>query len=75
MKNDLDTIMSSNVNEAIIKDPRLYLKKSNQKNLCDFFRCTHEIMVRSNMQRSIRKEFLANEIKDEGLKLYSIFLV
>ena len=29
MKNDLDTIISSNVNEAMIKDSRLNLKKSN----------------------------------------------
>jgi len=73
MNHDPDTIMSSNVNEAITKDTRLNLKKSKQKILCDFCGCTPEIMVRSNTQRAIRKGFIENGMIDESLKLCPSF--
>ena len=62
------------MNEAIIKDSRANLKKSNQYLLCDFCGCTPEIMIRSNMQRSIRKGFLANVMIDDGNESCPIFM-
>ena len=58
MKNEPDIIMSSNVNEKIIKDPWANLEKSNQNSSCDVCGRAPKIMALSSTQRSIRKGFL-----------------
>ena len=64
MKNDLNTLNSSQASNSIENGSRVNLKKSNKETLVDFCGCTLEIMIRSNAQASIRKGFIANAMID-----------